>query len=116
MFESEQLLWWVIAFQLFAIFVMAIVLLVTRHNTREAIEVLRYSHEHAIAEMRERLNAYKLEVAKTYTSIPYLKEVERRLTSHLIAHPNNFARAARPRWMTATAPAVPQAEGRKDHE
>jgi hypothetical protein len=34
--------------------------------------------------LRDNLAAYKLEVAKNYASITYLKEVERRLTGHLI--------------------------------
>ncbi|HYI71659.1 MAG TPA: hypothetical protein VEX87_18010 [Skermanella sp.] len=34
--------------------------------------------------MRESLSAYKLEVAKTYVSVGYLKDIERRLTDHLL--------------------------------
>jgi hypothetical protein len=34
--------------------------------------------------MREGLADYKLEVAKNYVSIAYLKDVERRLTDHLL--------------------------------
>ncbi len=34
--------------------------------------------------VRDSLSAYKLEVAKSYASIVYMKEVERRLTGHLV--------------------------------
>ena len=34
--------------------------------------------------MRESLAAYKLEVAKTYVSFATLKDVEQRLTDHLL--------------------------------
>jgi len=34
--------------------------------------------------MRERLSLYKLDVAKDYASIACLKDLERRLTSHLL--------------------------------
>ena len=40
--------------------------------------------------LRESLAAYKLEVAKSYASIPYLKEVERQLTSHLVRIENKL--------------------------
>ncbi|TAN54916.1 MAG: hypothetical protein EPN26_06160 [Rhodospirillales bacterium] len=34
--------------------------------------------------LREALSAYKLEVAKSYASIGYIKDIERRLTEHLV--------------------------------
>ena len=48
----------------------------TAHQ-REMLEVTS-------AQARDALAAYKLEVAKTYASIAYLKDVERRLTDHLL--------------------------------
>jgi len=39
--------------------------------------------EAKVVQANESLAAYKLEVAKQYASIAYLKDVERRLTSHL---------------------------------
>ncbi|PKR56047.1 hypothetical protein COO20_02225 [Thalassospira marina] len=35
-------------------------------------------------ENRDALAAFKLDVARNYVSIPYLKDVERRLTGHLL--------------------------------
>ncbi|CAA7617666.1 hypothetical protein [Magnetospirillum sp. UT-4] len=37
-----------------------------------------------LAQLREALSAYKLEVAKSYATTGYLKDVERRLTEHLV--------------------------------
>jgi hypothetical protein len=44
----------------------------------------RHESETGLRWLRDQLAAYKLEVAKSYASMTYLKEVERRLTSHLI--------------------------------
>ncbi|MDX1736973.1 MAG: hypothetical protein R3261_01980 [Alphaproteobacteria bacterium] len=38
----------------------------------------------AVMQTRETLSAYKLEVAKGYVTISYLKDVERRITAHLL--------------------------------
>lgn len=37
-----------------------------------------------VGRLRENFAAYKLDVAKNYASISYLKDVERRLTGHLL--------------------------------
>jgi len=43
-----------------------------------------HESESGLRWLRDNLSAYKLEVAKSYASIAYLKEVERRLTHHLV--------------------------------
>lgn len=43
-----------------------------------------------IGDANEQLAAYKLDVAKQYASIAYLKDVERRLTSHLVRIENKL--------------------------
>ena len=55
-----------------------------RHDAEESFEKVRHLSETAQAQMRESLSAYKLEVAKTYVSVSYLKDIERRLTDHLL--------------------------------
>lgn len=58
-----------------------------RHTQREGEAMLfqqRENLEAAIDLLRDSLAAYKLEVAKSYASIAYLKDVERRLTGHLL--------------------------------
>ena len=52
------------------------------HDT--AINDARHDLEAGIGFLREAISAHKLEVAKSYASISYMKEVERRLTSHLV--------------------------------
>jgi len=56
----------------------------TRQDSQEGIEEARIESERGVSYLREKLSAYKLEVAKHYASIAYLKEVERRLTKHLL--------------------------------
>ncbi|MDR2685585.1 MAG: hypothetical protein LBB23_02310 [Rickettsiales bacterium] len=38
----------------------------------------------AIANLHKELSEYKLDVARTYASISYIKDVENRLTNHLL--------------------------------
>ncbi len=37
-----------------------------------------------VQQLREQVSAYKLEVARTYASLSHLKDVENRLTEHLV--------------------------------
>lgn len=71
----------------------------TRRDADEAINDARHEFESGLSFVRENLEAYKLDVAKSYASIPYLKEVERRLTAHLVRIENKLdgfqARTAR---------------------
>ena len=62
----------------------------TRRDLDDAVDDARHETETGLCYMRESLAAYKLEVAKSYASIPYLKEVERRLTSHLLRIENKL--------------------------
>lgn len=62
----------------------------TRIDAFNTIEDTRLESEKGLASLRENLSAYKLEVAKSYASIAYLKEVERRLTGHLIRIENKL--------------------------
>ncbi len=55
-----------------------------RDDAEAALEQVRTRAEAAQAQVRESLAAYKLEVAKTYVSIGTLKDVEKRLTDHLV--------------------------------
>lgn len=47
-------------------------------------ERIRQIAEAGHAQLRESLSAYKLEVAKAYASIGHLKDVEKRVVSHLL--------------------------------
>lgn len=61
-----------------------------RRDFEDNSEQTRQHFESAIAQARESLAAYKLEVAKSYTSFAYIKDVERRLTSHLVRIENKL--------------------------
>ena len=67
----------------------------TRRDLEDAVDDSRHETETGFGYLRESLSAYKLEVAKSYASIPYLKEVERRLTSHLVRIENKLDSAPR---------------------
>lgn len=58
-----------------------------RHGHRQftaRIEDLGQRLDAGLAQSREGLAAYKLEVAKSYASVGLIKDVERRLTEHLV--------------------------------
>lgn len=79
-----NLVWWVTAVELPALAGLFWLAWRNRRDFDAAIEDVRHSLDTALAGLRESLAAYKLEVAKSYASIAYLKEVERRLTAHLL--------------------------------
>ncbi|MBP2301592.1 hypothetical protein [Azospirillum picis] len=68
-----DLAWWITAVELPAM--TALFWLIVR---------ARKDAESAFAALRENLAAYKLEVAKTYVSVATLRDVEQRLTDHLL--------------------------------
>lgn len=79
-----DVVWWITAVELPALAGLFWLIWRTRRDAADATVDIRHDVDMAVGHLRETLAAYKLEVAKTYASIPYLKEVERRLTAHLI--------------------------------
>jgi hypothetical protein len=55
-----------------------------RQDAEAETDEIRRFLENGLSRAREELAAYKLEVAKTYASIGYIKDIERRLTEHLV--------------------------------
>ncbi len=55
----------------------------TRRDLSDIIGDVSHEAETGLSFIRERLSAYKLEVAQNYVSISALKDVESRLTRHL---------------------------------
>jgi hypothetical protein len=55
-----------------------------RRDAEIAIERTRQTAAAEARDLREGLAAFKLEVARGYASIGYLKDVENRLTAHLL--------------------------------
>ncbi|MFM2044455.1 MAG: hypothetical protein RLY86_3031 [Pseudomonadota bacterium] len=79
-----DLIFWITAVELPALAGLFWMIHHLRTDTDQALERLRGTTEATAVQMRESLAAYKLEVAKTYASITALKEVEQRLTAHLL--------------------------------
>jgi len=81
---NADMLWWITAVELPALAGLFWLDWRNRRDTDMALDDLRHESETGLRWLRDHLAAYKLEVAKSYASIGYLKEVERRLTDHLI--------------------------------
>lgn len=79
-----DLIWWITAVELPVLAGLFWLGWRNRRDMETGISDARHECETGLRWLRESLSAYKLEVAKSYASIPYLKEVERRLTSHLV--------------------------------
>lgn len=81
---SVDLMWWLSAVELPAL---AGLFWLTQHQ-RDRLEQLmsqiQTEHRAAITATRAALADYKLEVAQGYASMGYLKDVETRLTEHLL--------------------------------
>lgn len=77
-------IWWITAVELPALASLFWLNWRTNRDMSEALDDARHDNETGLTYLRERLSAYKLEVAKSYASITHLKEVEGRLTDHLI--------------------------------
>lgn len=78
-----DLMWWVTAVELPAMAGLFWMAWRTRRDADTDITDARRLCETGLSQMREALSAYKLEVAKSYASITYIKDVEKRLTAHL---------------------------------
>lgn len=89
-FVVADFMWWLTAVQLPVL--AGLFRLVQQGRARtEAVE--RATAER-MGRLREDLAAYKLDVARTYASLSYLKEVETRLTDHLVRIEAKLDRAA----------------------
>ncbi|MBI1206780.1 MAG: hypothetical protein GC191_05765 [Azospirillum sp.] len=82
--ESLSVFWWINAVELPVLGGLFWLILRARHEGETALEALRLRAETAQTQVREALAAYKLEVAKSYVAIGTLKDVEQRLTDHLL--------------------------------
>lgn len=76
--------WWVTAIEIPVISVVFWLIWRLRQTQERQDTEMRLALDRALSDARSNLAAFKLEVAKSYVSIPYLKDVERRLTHHLL--------------------------------
>lgn len=79
-----DLIWWITAVEIPVLTGLFWLIWRNRREHEADLQHHRQVTEKGLAQAREALAAYKLEVAKTYASISYLKDVERRLTGHLL--------------------------------
>lgn len=82
--ETIDVVWWISAVELPVLAGLFWLIARLRKDAEQALESQRIRAEAAQAQVRESLAAYKLEVAKTYVSTATLKDVETRLTDHLL--------------------------------
>ncbi|WP_420548996.1 hypothetical protein [Curvivirga sp.] len=79
-----DIIWWITAVELPALAALFWMNWRSREELDNRMDELDQRVSISIAQARESLAAYKLEVAKSYVTISYLKDVERRLTGHLL--------------------------------
>lgn len=81
---TMDLAWWITAVELPALGGLFVLIWRGRHEADTRIDEIDHKVEVTGSQSREALAAYKLEVAKTYATTGTLKDVERRLTEHLV--------------------------------
>jgi hypothetical protein len=82
--ESLSAVWWITAVEMPALAGLFWLITRVRDDADKAVDELRSRADNAAAQVRESLAAYKLEVAKSYAGVGHLKEVEKRLSDHLL--------------------------------
>jgi hypothetical protein len=81
---SIDLIWWITVVEVPVVTGLWWLIWRTRRDQDQALDDQRRRIETALAQAREALSAYKLEVAKSYASTGQLKDLEARLTDHLL--------------------------------
>lgn len=79
-----NIIWWISAIELPILASLFWIISRTQSDFDTALDDARHETETSLRFLRESLLVFKLEVAKSCASVSYLKEFERRLTSHLI--------------------------------
>ena len=78
------LTWWIQVIEIPALAGLFLWLKSIRQFLENRIEHTRETNEIKIDDTREKLAAYKVEVAQKYASQSYIRDLEKRLTNHLI--------------------------------
>lgn len=76
--------WWITAVELPVLGGLFALIWRGRHDSDLRLDEIDHRLDVATSQLREALAAYKLEVAKTYATTGTLKDVEQRLTEHLL--------------------------------
>lgn len=100
--QAMELIWWITAFEGLALAGLSWAVLRNHQSAQDEIDDVRRAMEVGLAHLRQNMDAYKLDVAKSYGSIAFIKDVEWRLTGHLI------------RIEEKVTPASPERKGQND--
>lgn len=92
-FESG-LIWWITAIDLPVMSALFWMILKVRREAEDATDILRETLEVRTSQLREGLSAFKLEVAKTYSSVTDMKDLEMRIVAHLLRIESKLDRTA----------------------
>ncbi|NIZ01209.1 hypothetical protein [Thalassospira lucentensis] len=84
MTQPVDVIWWITAVEIPAVASLFWLHWRMRSELLSRIEHQRSHHERDICDLRDGLAEFKLDVARNYVSIPYLKDIEKRLTGHLL--------------------------------
>ncbi|WP_033068770.1 hypothetical protein [Thalassospira australica] len=84
MTQPVDVIWWITAVEIPAVASLFWLHWRMRAELLNRTETQRTRHENDVSDLRDGLAAFKLDVARNYVSIPYLKDVEKRLTGHLL--------------------------------
>lgn len=79
-----NVIWWISAVELPAMAGLFWLFWNEHQDVDEGMDEIHHEIERGFAQAGEALAAFKLEVAKSYASITTLKDVEKRLTQHLL--------------------------------
>ncbi|MBP3127768.1 hypothetical protein [Thalassospira sp. ER-Se-21-Dark] len=82
--QTVDVIWWITAVEIPVVASLFWLHWRMRAELLSRTETQRTRHETDITDLRDALAAFKLDVARNYVSIPYLKDVEKRLTGHLL--------------------------------
>lgn len=89
-----DLVWWITLVEIPALAGLLGLLLKSRRDADMAVKELADRLQIAAAQLRQGLDAFKLEVARTYASTAALKETETRLTERLMRIETKLDRVA----------------------
>ena len=83
-FINQDLVWWITVIDLPALAGLLGLIWRTRQDAEKSLGRLERMLDHRSDQLREALQSFKLEVAKSYASQSDMRELEGRLTSHLL--------------------------------
>ncbi|MCC9623925.1 hypothetical protein LPB41_19780 [Thalassospira sp. MA62] len=84
MTQPVDVMWWITAVEIPAVASLFWLHWRMRSELLGRAESLRTRHDRDVTDLRDGLADFKLDVARNYVSIPYLKDIEKRLTAHLL--------------------------------